>query len=73
MRTAAERHSEVHEVSCGMQAEIDQMLSSGVRKQENLCPVAVREGKTPWKGWAVGVQSSLKQENKLRTQCTPSY
>lgn len=45
VRTAAERHSEVHEVSCGMQAEIDQMLSSGVRKQEILCPVAVREGK----------------------------
>lgn len=70
-RTAAERHSEVHEVSCGMQAEIDQMLSSGVQRQEVLCPVTGK--KTPWKGWAVGVQSSLKQENKLPTQCTPSY
>lgn len=42
--TAAGRHSEVREVSCGMRAEIDQMLSSGVRKQDILCPVTVWRG-----------------------------
>lgn len=36
--TVAERHSEVHEVSYGMQAEIDQMLSSGVRKTGDSVP-----------------------------------